>query len=76
MHIDLSREEANALREVLQEKVKSLDLEINRTDSLRFKGELRNVERQLEKILGTVSAEAEAGAPKDWEPRDAVTDEP
>jgi hypothetical protein len=75
MRIDLSHEEATALRELLQEKVTELDREINRTDSLRFKEQLRNVERTLEHVLGAVSREESAGGPSDWEPRDQVIDE-
>ena len=75
MHIELTREEASALRELLQEKVTDLDKEINRTDSLRFKAQLRNVERALERVLGAVSAEEGSAGSGDWEPRDAVIDE-
>ena len=75
MRIDLSHEEANALRDLLQEKVTELDKEINRTDSLRFKEQLRNVERTLEHVLGSVSREEAAAGPNDWEPRDQVIDE-
>ena len=75
MHIDLTRDEANALRELLQEKVTDLDKEINRTDSLRYKEQLRNVERALERVLGAVSTDDPAAGPREWEPRDAVIDE-
>ena len=75
MRIDLSHEEATALRELLQEKVTELDKEINRTDSLRFKDQLRNVERTLEHVLGAISREESAGPAADWEPRDQVIDE-
>jgi hypothetical protein len=75
MQIDLSQDEAMALRGLLEEKVRELDTEINRADSLRFKEELRNVERKLEHILGTVSTAMKSGGPADWEPRDNVTDE-
>jgi hypothetical protein len=72
MRIDLSQDEAMSLREVLQEKVHELDIEINRTDSLRFKEELRQIERKLEHILGSMTT-ATSG-PDTWEPRDGVTD--
>ena len=75
MQIDLSQDEAVALRELLQEKVKELDTEINRSDSLRFKRELREIERKLEHILGSVSSAISQGVPRDWEVRDSVTDE-
>ena len=73
MHIDLDADEANALRDVLQEKVSVLDREINRTDSIRYKEELRRAERTLQHILGRMS---EPNRPAgDWEPRDQVVDE-
>ena len=74
MHIELNQDEALALRELLQEKVRQLDTEINRADSLRYKGELRQIEHKLEHILGSVSTAINSG-PEEWEPRDAVTDE-
>ncbi|MGE0446729.1 MAG: hypothetical protein AB7P99_16000 [Vicinamibacterales bacterium] len=75
MRIDLNHEEAAALRELLQEKVLELDKEINRTDSLRFKEQLRSIERTLEHVLGSVSREESAAGPGDWEARDQVIDE-
>ena len=74
MNVELSYEEATMLREVLQEKVTELDKEINRTDSLRFKEQLRTIERTLERILGSVNAETPANKPADWVQRDQVTD--
>jgi hypothetical protein len=73
MQIELSQDEALALRQLLREKVRELDKEINRTDSLRFKGELRNVEHQLERVLGAISGEGTTVA-NDWEARDSVVD--
>ena len=72
MRVDLSYEEASVLRDVLQEKVTELDKEINRADSLRYKEQLRTIERTLERILGSVSAES--ARPENWEQRDAVPD--
>jgi hypothetical protein len=76
MQIDLSKEEAATLREILQERVTELDREINNTDSRRYKGALRETERQVERILGavTVAIETPASAPSSWEPRDDVDD--
>jgi hypothetical protein len=74
MHIELNQDEALALRELLQEKVRQMDMEINRADSLRYKGELRQIEHKLEHILGSVSTAIDRG-PGEWEARDAVSDE-
>lgn len=78
MHIDLNRDDATTLREVLQQRVTELDKEINATDSRRYKDALRESERQLERILGvvTVALEPEATGPAEWEPRDNVGDAP
>jgi len=73
MHIELNPDEVVALRDVLQEKVTELDREINRTDSRRFKEELRRTERTLEHILGRVSQPE--GHRTEWEPRDNVVDD-
>jgi hypothetical protein len=59
MHIELSPDEAATLRELLQQKVHELDKEINRTDSLRFKSELQQLNRTIERILGEVSSALE-----------------
>ena len=73
MRIELTQDEMTTLREVLQEKVRELDTEINRTDSLRFKEELRDIERKLEHILGSVTMAINGGADA-WEARDGVND--
>jgi hypothetical protein len=52
MQIELTREEAVLLRNMLQHQVKELDKEINRTDSLAFKRELQTNDRAMERILG------------------------
>lgn len=75
VHIELSDDEALALREMLQEKVRELDTEINRADSLRFKAELRAIERKLEHVLGSITGAMDAARPADWEARDNVSDE-
>jgi hypothetical protein len=76
MHIDLSRDDAETLRETLQVRVRELDVEINKTDSLRYKDALRETERRLERILGavTMAMEPAATGAADWEPRDTVSD--
>jgi len=56
MRIELSREEAEALRHLLQQRVVELDKEINRTESLRFKKGLQQLDRTFERVLGNLSA--------------------
>jgi len=56
MQIQLSRDEAEALRDLLRQRVVELDTEINRTDSLTFKHELQQLDRSIERVLGEVSA--------------------
>ena len=55
MQIELSHEEAETLRELLEHKLEELDKEINRTDSLAFKHELQRVDRTVERILSAVT---------------------
>jgi len=76
MQIDLSQEDVATLREILRARVTELDKEINNTDSRRYKGALRETERQIERILGAVSVAIEkpATAPAAWELRDEVDD--
>jgi hypothetical protein len=59
MQIELSRDEAEMLRNMLQHQVKELDKEINRTDSLEFKRELQLTDRAMERILGRIAAALE-----------------
>lgn len=54
MHIQLTREEASLLRDTLQHEIEELDKEINRTDSLAFKHELRETDRTMGRILGRI----------------------
>jgi len=54
MHIELSREEAETLRELLQQRILELDKEINRTDSLGFKKRLQQLDRTIEHVLREV----------------------
>ena len=56
MHIELNHAEAEALRDLLRQRVAELDKEINRTDSLAFKNDLRQLERTIERVLGGVSS--------------------
>jgi hypothetical protein len=70
VHIQMSRPDAELVREVLRQRVTELDMEINRTDRLAFKRELQDLERSIERILGEVSTALESTgdavtAPKD-----------
>jgi hypothetical protein len=62
MRIEITTEDADLLRGLLQDKVTELDREINRTDSLQFKKELQQVERRIERIIGQISADLVEGA--------------
>jgi hypothetical protein len=59
MNIELTDQEAGILRDLLQQRIVELDKEINRTDSLRFKQELQQLDRTIERIAGALSAELE-----------------
>jgi hypothetical protein len=61
MQIELSREEAELLRDTLQQQILELDKEINRTESLNFKRGLQANDRAMERILGRL--EVALGAP-------------
>jgi hypothetical protein len=56
MQIELSRDEAEILRDVLTNEVKQLDNEINHTDSRTYKDELRDTDRTIASILGRITA--------------------
>ena len=62
MHIDLGREDAEMLRDLLRQRIVELDKEINRTDSLAFKHELQQLDRAIERIAGGLSAALESQA--------------
>jgi hypothetical protein len=55
MKIELSRDEAEALRILLQERILELDKEINRTDAFRYKARLRTLDRMIERVLGELN---------------------
>jgi hypothetical protein len=63
MHIELSTDEGEALRDLLRQRILELDKEINRTDSFEFKKGLQQLDRTLERVLGEVST-ALAGSPR------------
>lgn len=56
MHIELSQKDAEILRDVLRERILELDKEINRTDSHSYKAGLQELDRVLERVVGTISA--------------------
>jgi len=62
MHIDLGREDAEMVRDLLRQRIVELDKEINRTDSLAFKHELQQLDRAIERIVGELSAALESQA--------------
>ena len=55
MMLELTVEEAAALRDLLRQRVTELDREINRTDRLEFKRELQELDRMMERILARLS---------------------
>lgn len=55
MTIELSRDEAEALRTLLQERILELDKEINRTDAFKYKARLRKLDRTIEHVLGELN---------------------
>ena len=56
MRLELSAEEAEALKEVLDEKLTNLAREINRTDHLDLKNALKARERALDHIVSSLGA--------------------
>ncbi len=59
MQIDIRRDDAEMLRDLLRRRVVELDKEINRTDSRAFKQELRQLDRAMERIAGELSTALE-----------------
>jgi hypothetical protein len=60
MQIELSHDDAEALRDLLRYRVIELDKEINRTDRLAFKHELQQLDARLDRILSQISTALEA----------------
>ena len=60
MQIELTHDEAELLRGMLQHRIEEMDKEINRTDSLEFKRELQRTDRTIERILGRITEALEA----------------
>lgn len=61
MQIDIRRDDAEMLRDLLRRKVVELDVEINRTARRAFKQELRQLDRAMERIVGELSTALEGG---------------
>jgi hypothetical protein len=55
MRIELSRDEVEALRTLLQERLVELDREINRTDAFKYKARLQRLDRTIERVLGELN---------------------
>jgi hypothetical protein len=51
VHIELSTDDAELVRSMLDDKLLDLRKEINRTDSLAFKDTLRKLEHALERLV-------------------------
>lgn len=51
VHIELSTDDAALVLIILDDKLQELRKEINRTDSLAFKGTLRQSEHALERLV-------------------------
>ena len=56
MQLELSREEAELIRDRLRRDIQAMDTEINRTDSLDYKRDLQKIDRMMERILGRIEA--------------------
>src|SRR5689334_703838 len=57
MQMELSRDEAELLRDLLRHEVQELDKEINRTDSQRYKRGLQETDRTIESLIGRLTAQ-------------------
>lgn len=55
MQVDLRRDDAEMVRDVLRQRIVELDKEINRTDSLAFKHQLQQLDRAIERVVGELS---------------------
>jgi hypothetical protein len=61
MQIDIRRDDAEMLRDLLSGRIVELDKEINRTDSRAFKQKLRQLDRAIERVVGELSTALEDG---------------
>ena len=65
MQIELSRPEAEVLRDLLQDKIVELDKEINRTDSLAYKHRLQELDRLIDRVIRELIGVLAAQIPAD-----------
>lgn len=56
MRIDLAPEDVEIVRGVLEERLHDLSIEINRTDSIDYRAELRKTERAVRRLLEQLTA--------------------
>lgn len=61
MQIEIRRDDAEMLRDLLRRRVVELDIEISRTDSRAFKQKLRQLDRAVERVVGELTAALEGG---------------
>ena len=69
MNIELSPIEAEAVRDLLKQRILELDWEINRTDRHEFKRGLQDLDRTFGRVLDEVSAALERDRAHPVEPR-------
>lgn len=55
MEVNIRREDAEIVRDLLRQKVEELDKEINRTESLAFKRELQEIDRAIGRVVTVLS---------------------
>ena len=58
MIVELSDDDAALVREFVQGRLIELAKEINRTENIEFREELRKIERALERLVGQLTARA------------------
>jgi hypothetical protein len=63
VQIELSTGDAGLVRIILEDKLQDLRKEINRTDSLAFKGTLRQSEHALERLLAQLPDDGARAGP-------------
>jgi hypothetical protein len=55
MEVNIRREDAEIVRDLLQQKIEELDKEINRTESRAFKRELQEIDRAIGRVVTVLS---------------------